>query len=556
VSWGCRLAIALTSESGCHAGSANRARQSLQNFKGIDFPGDIPLSPDSGDWSSRCRQEHLDRASRRLVGGGLSGPQPQALVEIRTPLCAPAGDSSRFSLLSVWPTRYRFLMPSFSTAIRCRRCDSTASCCRRASAISFPSTGIAVTYSSFCCRPPSWSSSAASARARHSTHPVDARLSLEICIAQLDVFRRRRTSAPVGFLRLYPRRRWTPAAALCRTVAAVNTLASRRPFSFRVCWRAEARGCQTGLRLGSQSQAGRRLSPGQHQGAGAAGWCADRDHPWPERQEASSLSRNPTQRAGTGTRQGSNFIIVDPLAHPGQIGGFLRLTPKSWVSLGSGDVLQQALFDYPAAVDEEHLVVIHGRDALIFRNLSDAGTAIGPAFREARWVPENRFRRLREIFGGPIELLPKDEALQLIEEVNRLLQQESLSSEGRPRHAGWVADAAPEADSDSGCRPACTDRQSADCVEPERFPRRARGGHCRPGDSRRRGALRGGWPTQGDGRVDAADGSDLPAQAAFSGAGVLFRGNHDSFSEDIAKDGIPQGLLWGKELAIDGARFI
>jgi hypothetical protein len=26
------------------------------------------------------------------------------------------------------------------------------------------------------------------------------------------------------------------------------------------------------------------------------------------------------------------------------------------------------------------------------------------------------------------------------------------------------------------------------------------------------------------------------------------RGNHDSFSEDIAKDGIPQGLLWAKEL--------
>ena len=27
------------------------------------------------------------------------------------------------------------------------------------------------------------------------------------------------------------------------------------------------------------------------------------------------------------------------------------------------------------------------------------------------------------------------------------------------------------------------------------------------------------------------------------------RGNHDSFSENIAKDGIPQGLLWAKELS-------
>jgi hypothetical protein len=35
----------------------------------------------------------------------------------------------------------------------------------------------------------------------------------------------------------------------------------------------------------------------------------------------------------------------------------------------------------------------------------------------------------------------------------------------------------------------------------------------------------------------------FPAQVFY------VRGNHDSFSEDMSKDGIPQGLLWAKELS-------
>lgn len=244
-----------------------------------------------------------------------------------------------------------------------------------------------------------------------------------------------------------------------------------------------------------------------------------------------------------------SYVIVDPLAHPGHIGGFLRLTPKSWFSLGSADALQRAIFNYPPAIAEEHLVVIHGRDALVFRNLSDTGTAIGPAFRETRWIPENRYRRLRDIFGGPIQLLPSDEALRLIEEVIRLQHEESY----RPRDDRGlpgglivlpgeltpilVADMHAQVDnlltvlSQNAFLDALEEGSAALLILGDAV-------HC-----------------EVDGQLREMETSMLlmdlifRLKLRFPRQVFYLRGNHDSFSEDMSKDGIPQGLLWAKELA-------
>ncbi|HNH92774.1 MAG TPA: metallophosphoesterase, partial [Accumulibacter sp.] len=135
-----------------------------------------------------------------------------------------------------------------------------------------------------------------------------------------------------------------------------------------------------------------------------------------------------------------SFIIVDPRTYMRRISGFVRLSPKSWLALGSSDELQKVIFDYPAAIDEQHMVLIYGRDELIFRNLSDAGTAIAPVIDNVGLSRIGRLRRLREIIGGPIELLPRDDALRLIEQVNRLMRSEAYrSTDERGLPGGLIA---------------------------------------------------------------------------------------------------------------------
>jgi len=250
---------------------------------------------------------------------------------------------------------------------------------------------------------------------------------------------------------------------------------------------------------------------------------------------------------GRAVRNG-NFIISDPNAHPGRIGGFLRLTPKSWFSLGAADALQQAIFDYPAAVDDEHLVVIHSRDALVFRNLSDAGAAIGPAVADLTASRTSRFRRLREVLNGPIALLPAADALALIEEVNQLMRHEAY----RPRSDLGVpggllllpravtpiliADMHGQIDnlltvlSQNAFLEAIEEGSAALVILGDAV-------HC-----------------EIDGQLREMESSMLlmdlifRLKLRFPRQVFYIRGNHDSFSEDIAKDGIPQGLLWAKEL--------
>jgi hypothetical protein len=244
-----------------------------------------------------------------------------------------------------------------------------------------------------------------------------------------------------------------------------------------------------------------------------------------------------------------SFVIVDPSAHRRRISGFLRLTQKKWLALGSADAVQQALFQYPPAVAEQHLVLIYGRDALVFRNLSDAGTSIGPALDEPRWIRDSRLRRLRQIFGGPIRLLPRDEAIRLIDEVITVLQGESYrAKDDRGLPGGLlmlpqrltpilVADLHAQVDnlltvlSQNAFLDALEDGSAAlillgDAVHSEE-----------------------------DGQLREMDSSMLMMdlifrlKLRFPEQVFYVRGNHDSFSEDMSKDGIPQGLLWARALS-------
>lgn len=328
----------------------------------------------------------------------------------------------------------------------------------------------------------------------------------------------------------------------------MNTLATRRPLTLHGLWlRVKAIVARLGFGWGHNLKLGDTYRLGSSKvrvplDSGpieiSLGMNDKRLHVYPEVR---------LDERGKAIRNG-NFVIVDPSAHPGRIGGFLRLTPKSWVSLGSADALQQAVFDYPAAVDEEHLVVIHSRDALVFRNLSDAGTAIGPAVADVTAARGSRFRRLRQILGGPIGLMPAADALALLQAVNELTRQDpyrprsDLGTPGGlvllPRSLTpiLVADMHGQVDN---LLTVLSQNAFLDALEE---------------GSAALIILGDAVHSEVDGQLREMQSSMLlmdlifRLKLRFPRQVFYLRGNHDSFSEDIAKDGIPQGLLWAKEL--------
>lgn len=245
----------------------------------------------------------------------------------------------------------------------------------------------------------------------------------------------------------------------------------------------------------------------------------------------------------------SSYVIFDPAARHARISGFLRLMPRSWLSLGTEDAVQAAVFAYPPEVDGQHLVVIHGRDALIFRNLSDAGTAIGPAAVAQKWTRERKIRRLQQILGGRIDLLPPERALSVLGDVNRLLRDDFHRPHNTLGMPGGLVVLPPEV------TPIILGDLHGQVDNLLTVLSRNAFLEALEAGTAALVILGDAVHSEVDGQLREMDSSlllmDLILQLklAFPRQVFYVRGNHDSFSEDIAKDGIPQGLLWAKALS-------
>jgi len=265
---------------------------------------------------------------------------------------------------------------------------------------------------------------------------------------------------------------------------------------------------------------------------------------------AKRLHLYPEQLLGTISReeQKQSFLIVDPAVYFHGIGGFLRLAPGNQLILGRNDACQQAMFSYPDSVDDYHLLIIHDGDAVVFQNLSNSATCIAPALNEARLSRLDKLRRLREIFGGPIGLLPKKEALDVLRRVNELLENEKYrGTDARGLPGGLldlpdsltpilVADLHAQIDnlltvlSQNGFLDALEDGTAYLLI------------------------LGDAVHSEIDGQMEEMETSMLlmdlifRLKLQFPEQVFYIRGNHDAFSEEIAKEGIPQGLLWAKAL--------
>ncbi len=253
--------------------------------------------------------------------------------------------------------------------------------------------------------------------------------------------------------------------------------------------------------------------------------------------------------AGSASDRPPNFLIEDPDHASGEaISGFVRLEPEGKLVLGTKDRHQQIMFDYPDDVEPEHLKLIHDGDAVVFKDKTAVGTCLSPSLNVEKTARIACLQRIREIYGGPLQPLPQAEAMDLIEQVNKLMENEvcrERDSRGLP--GGLlelpkkptpiiVADLHAQVDnlltilSHNGFLRGLEKGEAClvilgDAVHSER-----------------------------DEKLGDMDDSmlmmDLIFRLKLRFPEHLFfvRGNHESFSEDVSKGGTPQGLLWKRAL--------
>ena len=250
-----------------------------------------------------------------------------------------------------------------------------------------------------------------------------------------------------------------------------------------------------------------------------------------------------------GSDRPPNFLIEDPAHASGEaISGFVRLEPERKLVLGSRDRHQRVMFGYPDDVESGHLKLIHDGDAVVFKDKTSVGTCLSPMLNVEKTARVACLRRIREIYGGPLQPLPKAEAMDLIEKVNKLMETEACrvrDSRGLP--GGLlelpkkltpiiVADLHAQVDnllvilSHNGFLRAMEKGEACLVILGDAV------------HSEREGAL---------GEMDDSIlMMDLIFRLKLRFPEHLFfvRGNHESFSEDISKAGTPQGMLWKRAL--------
>ncbi len=242
----------------------------------------------------------------------------------------------------------------------------------------------------------------------------------------------------------------------------------------------------------------------------------------------------------------SGFVIFDPESRSSRISAFCRLPPQGKLILGRQFPEQQAAFAYPDCVANRHLEIRRDGDAVVFRDLSRSGTCISPIMNEEKLNRIEKLRRIRRIYGGPIEQLPRREALELLESIDAILEEEKhRPRDARGKPGGLVRIPNKMTPIIVGDLHAQVDNLLTILSQNAFLDELESGDACLV-------ILGDAVHSEIDGQMEEMDDSlllmdlILRLKVRFPEQIFYLRGNHDSFSEEVAKEGIPQGLLWQK----------
>ncbi len=263
------------------------------------------------------------------------------------------------------------------------------------------------------------------------------------------------------------------------------------------------------------------------------------------------------ERSLTGDQAGKSppdYLILDPDQFFSRISGFLRLRPGDKVTLGRDDDEQTDILGFTKDIARRQITVGLTDGRLMFKNLApDHHACLSPLLKDKKinrlWAwRRDKVNRLRQVLDGPIQRLPPDKALSLLKEVNCILDAEPhrpRDSQGRP---GGIIQL-PEQLSPVivGDLHTCLDHLLVILTQNQFFQALEAGEACLI-------ILGDAVHCEVEGRMSEMESSllimdfILGLKARFPNRVFYLRGNHDSFSEELGKAGVPQGILWERHV--------
>lgn len=252
--------------------------------------------------------------------------------------------------------------------------------------------------------------------------------------------------------------------------------------------------------------------------------------------------------------QTKRYILFDPKTYYNNASGFLRINPGQKLVLGKGRKEQKDLLNLPQNIPESLLSIINEKGNLTFKRL-DKNTAIciSPLLKEkqlnrvSKWR-QAKLKRLRSVFGGPIEMLAPDEALSLIRQVNDTMKKEAYREKDTSGHPGGIIKLP------SNITPLLIGDLHTNVnnllviLSQSSFLKSMKKGKAALvilGDA---------VHSEIAGHLEEMDSSILimdmifKLKQRFPNQVFYIRGNHDSYSAEVGKQGVPQGLLWKRAL--------
>lgn len=249
-----------------------------------------------------------------------------------------------------------------------------------------------------------------------------------------------------------------------------------------------------------------------------------------------------------------NYLLFDPAVYFSTISGFVRLSPGDALTLGRDDPEQQRLLGYPATVDRRHLdLKLSPKGLMLKKRAGWLEACVAPLTdkamvkRQVRWR-RAKLERLARILESPIAPISAGEALDLLQQAIHIMEREpyrTLTHEGRPGGLLELPDApVPILVGDLHARidnllVILTQNAFLESLESGSAMLIIIGDAVHPDET--------GQEDQMDTSMLMMD-LILRLKVRFPANVFYLRGNHDSFSEDISKGGVPQGLIWEKAL--------